>query len=346
MTGGGAHRPIGYYVHHHGSGHAAHAVAVAGEVGTRLVGLGSGTMPDGWPGPWVALPRDDDPTPGGDPTRGGSWHWVPPQHPGFAARMQAIARWVGESDPVALVSDVSVEVAVLAELLGVGSVPVLLHGRRDDRPHRLVFDTAAAILAPWPASHVEPWHERWAPKLHPIGLMSRHDGRPSLPPPAGDRRILVVLPGGGHDFEPEAVEAAAQATAAKGWSWDVVGATGPPGGTAAVWHGHVDDVWPHLRAASVVVAAAGAGTVADVAAARRPAVLFPQRRPFDEQEALARHLDGRAPVRICSSWPTLGAWPDLLEEVAALDVTTWSDMHDGHAARRAAAVIGQFGSQR
>ncbi len=341
MTATGC-RPVGYYVHHHGAGHAAHAVAATRVLGERLTGLGSGPMPSGWPGGWVTLPRDDQPLPSGDPTHGGAWHWMPSDHLGFTNRMRTLAAWIGEADPAALVSDVSVEVSVLAQLLGVPSVPVLLHGQRRDRPHRLALDTADAVIAPWPASHLQPWHRPWESKLYPIGLMSRHDGRPSGPAPTSGRRVLVVLPSGGHAIEVDAVESAARASARAGWRWDVAGPAAPPNGAIARWHGPVDDLWPHLQSASVVVAAAGAATLADIAAARRPSVLLPQPRPFDEQLAFAERLRDVAPVRIRSRWPAPTAWPKLLDQVAGLDGASWARLHDGGAATRFAEVISGF----
>src|SRR3712207_8569721 len=51
--------------------------------------------------------------------------------------------------PDVLVVDVSVEVALLARLLGVPVVLVAQRGRRDDDPHRRAYAAAAAVAAPW-----------------------------------------------------------------------------------------------------------------------------------------------------------------------------------------------------
>jgi hypothetical protein len=45
-----------------------------------------------------------------------------------------------------------------------------------------------------------------------------------------------------------------------------------------------------MCAADVVITHAGQSCVADVAAARRPAIVLPQPRPFDEQHATAETL--------------------------------------------------------
>jgi hypothetical protein len=340
--------PIGYYVHHHGAGHGAHAVALARVLGPRLVGLGSGAPPPGWSGTWVELPRDDDPAPTNDPTRGGAWHWAPRRHRGFTARMRSIAGWVAACEPAAMVVDVSAEVVALAALLGVPTAAVVLHGERTDGPHRAAFATADALVAPWPAEHAEDHHRPWADLRH-IGLLSRHDGR-AVAPPVGDGRVLLVLPGGDHGLTVAGVEAAARAT---GRRWDVVGRPAgppPPGdaseGSPVRWHGHVDDPWPLLCDASVVVSAAGAASVAEVAAARRPAVLVPQPRPFDEQASLARQVARWAPVMIPDGGPGEAAWsadwPEAVERAAALDGEGWGRHHDGRAADRFAAVLAEI----
>src|SRR2546430_2737882 len=69
--------------------------------------------------------------------------------------------------------------------------------------------------------------------------------------------------------------------------WDVMGH--PPGaGTGPrnlTWHGWVDEVWPRRSDAGVVATHAGQNAVAEVAAARRPAIVLPQNRPHGEQHA-------------------------------------------------------------
>ena len=73
-------------------------------------------------------------------------------------------------------------------------------------------------------------------------------------------------------------------------------------------------------------------------------MLLPQDRPYDEQEALADHLDGQAPVAIRRRWPAAAEWPELLAHVAALDPRRWSPLHDRAGAARLAAVIDRLGS--
>ena len=112
-----------------------------------------------------------------------------------------------------------------------------------------------------------------------MGGLSRFDGSPRPPVPAlgGNRRqrSLLLWGAGGRDADASCVEAARRAT--PGWDWTERSPERPS-----------PDLWAELCAADVVVTHAGQNAVADVAAARAPAVVVAQRRPFDEQAATAR----------------------------------------------------------
>lgn len=325
---------IGYYIHHSGRGHLSRASVVASRSRVPVTGISSLERPADWPGEWVSLPRDD----GGDPiapTRGGAWHWVPRDHEGFRARMRVIADWISHRRPAAIVSDVSVEVLALAALLGQRTAYVLLHGRRDDPPHHLALATADLLLAPWPGGHRQGWHEDLEAPLVATGAFGRYDDRAPLPLPT-DPRVLVVAGAGPHRFTQDAIAAAAEAT--PGWFWEAVGlgATGPPG---VAWHGWRDDLWELLGSAAVVVATAGNGVVAEIAAARRPALLIPQERPFDEQRDLADCVARLSPARVAPVWPEPLAWPAILRDLARLRGASWSRHVDGRGADRFVAAI-------
>nr|WP_241728544.1 glycosyltransferase [Nocardioides zeae] len=114
-------------------------------------------------------------------------------------------------------------------------------------------------------------------------------------------------------------------------------------GGAAGWD---PDPATALAAAAVVVVHAGQNALAEVAAARVPAVVVPAERPHHEQHATARALAaGDWPVRVL---PTLAHddWPGLLDEVAALDGRRWSAWCDGDAAARFADVVRTVGNRR
>ncbi|PZO98888.1 MAG: hypothetical protein DI618_10280, partial [Dermacoccus nishinomiyaensis] len=187
---------IGYYVHHHGRGHATRAGVIGAELTRRghvITYLGSGALPDG---DQVALGSDADEAdaPFVDPDAGGRLHWAP-LGGGYAERSAQIAAWVTQARPDVVVVDVSVEVSALVRLLGVPVVVVAQPGRRDDAPHALAFDLAAAVLAPWPARlDVAPHLERHRDKTVEVGGLSRFAGHAAGPNAAGGGSSACASP--------------------------------------------------------------------------------------------------------------------------------------------------------
>ncbi|MET9696302.1 glycosyltransferase [Streptomyces sp. NPDC006529] len=322
---------IGYYVHHQGRGHLHRAVSIAAHVRGPVTILSSLPRPPGWTAGWVALPPDAADTPV-DPTAHGRLHWVPVRHPGHRERMGIIADWIAREDPALFVSDVSVEAATLARLMGTPVVVAAMRGDRGDQAHRLAYDLADALLAPWPASLPEPgWPGHWHAKTLHTGSISRYDGRPRPAPrgAAADGRgeVVVMLGAGGDDLTERRLAEAVRAAPA--WRWTVLG------GAGGEW---TDDPWPVLCRADVVVTHAGQNAVAECAAARAPAVVIPQQRPHGEQHATARALRAAGLATVRESWPPPQAWPGLLAEAAARP-DRWARWSPGDGARRAGRLL-------
>lgn len=320
---------IGYYAHHQGAGHVTRSQAIAACLDEPVWGLSSLPRPAAWTGGWTRLARDDG-TDGGelqDPTAGGVLHWAPRGHAGLSQRMTQLADWVGRHRPRLLVVDVSVEVALFARLMGVPTVVVALPGCRLDRAHRLAHDSAAALLAPWPeGAHGHGWPPSWTAKVWHVGGISRFDGRAAAPPPqpGPSRRVLVLWGGGGRSVDAAAVEAAAAAT--PGWDWLERDPSSSP----------ARDVWADLAGADVVVTHGGQNAVAEVAAARRPAVVVAQPRPFGEQEATVRALNRLGTAVGLQQWPGPDRWAGVLERATGLGGDRWGRWSSGEGARRAA----------
>ena len=324
---------IGYYVHHVGTGHLHRAVAVARALGEPVTGFSSLPAPDDWPGPWIRLARDDaDELPEG-PTAHDRLHWVPLGDPGLRSRMGEIAAWLRHVGPEAFVVDVSVEVATLVRLHGVPVVSVVVPGERGDPAHHLGFDLSDALVGCWPAAATQmlrgvPPHV--LDRLHPVGALSRFPVCDARRQPSGTRRVVVLSGTGdeGRALEPAALEAAR--AECPDWQWLVLD---PDVGT---W---VEDPYPVLLEADVVVTHAGQNALAEVAASRTPAVVVPHDRPFQEQQVTANALwHGGWPAVVVDSWPASG-WAERLERAAAMDGADWASWCDGHAAERIAEVV-------
>ena len=94
-----------------------------------------------------------------------------------------------------------------------------------------------------------------------------------------------------------------------------------------------------MCAADVVITHAGQSCVADVAAARRPAIVLPQPRPFDEQHATAETLRRHRLAVATRGWPDARAWRCFIGRVRASDPSRWEQWQTSGAAARAAEAI-------
>ena len=327
---------IGYYVHHQGRGHLHRAAAIAACAATDITGLATSARPAGWLGDWVELADDAGAGPEADSGAGGRLHYVPYGHDGLRSRMAALSAWIADARPDALVADVSVEVALLARLHGVPVLTMAQPGRRRDAAHTLGYAISEQILAPWPAAATQIWHtdrSAVAGKVAHLGPISRFDVvREPLAPTPGS---VLVLNGTGGPALTKEVASARAATPA--WVWVHLGGSGGP------WS---NDPWPLLSTTSVIVSHCGQSAVADISAARRPAVLIPQARPFHEQVTMAVALRRLGvPALVLDEWPAPGRWPAVLEAAEALDGNGWSVWNDGQGADRAAEVFQRAASR-
>ncbi|WP_374947158.1 glycosyltransferase [Agreia sp.] len=327
---------IGYYIHHQGRGHLNRAIAIAAELDQPVTALSSQPQPLGWIGDWIELPRDDDDVEPHDVDAQGRLHWVPLADAGLRDRMARISRWIADAAPQVIVVDVSVEVALLARLLGVPVVSIALPGVRADEAHRLGFDISAAIIAAWPQEAdgmISGLSAQARSRLHCVGGISRFASRPderrlhtTIEAP---RRLLLLGGAGGSTLD--AVTIANARAATPDWQWTILG------GRGGRW---IEDPWPEICSADVIVTHAGQNALADVAAARRPAIVIPESRAHDEQVTTASVLarSSRWPALVRWKFPETG-WPALLDEAVGLDGDLWRSWNDGLGARSAAAVV-------
>lgn len=327
---------IGYYAHHHGSGHVTRASSIAAAMDEPLTVLSSRTRPAHSSVPWIDLPLDTDPEAGTETgyrgtTAGDVVHWAPIGVGGLTERMAIIADWVARERPRLFVVDVSVEVAMFVRLMGVDVVVMAMPGERTDEPHRLVYRMASHIIAPWSQSVYDPaWLDVHAAKTTYVGVISRFDGRPREHIPNAPQ-VLVLGGAGGTALSASDIADAERAHPEYRW--------GAAGIDAQTW---VDDVWPLLCSASVVVTHAGQNAIADVAAARTPAVVIPQDRPFDEQRASASAVAAAGAAVLADSWPSAAEWAPLLDSASHLRSSGWDILRQVGAADRAAATLTGF----
>ncbi|KUI32818.1 hypothetical protein AU195_14770 [Mycobacterium sp. IS-1496] len=325
---------IGYYVHHHGRGHTSRALAISRHLTEEVVFFSSAPRPrELRPGvDWVRLPLDvpGQDTAAADPTANGRLHWVPLNLGGLADRSAVLVNAITTLRPRRMVVDVSVEVALLCRLAGVAVTVMAMPGDRGDAVHALGYDIADRIVAPWSREVYRPgWLAPHDERTHYVGVISRFDGAPPVTPSAARPRTGLLLAGAGGSATPDdALDQLRRAAPDCRW----VAAGGDAG-----W---VDELWPLLSGADVVVTHAGQSAIADIATAGVPAVVIPQQRPFGEQCATAGALAEAGVVVTAPAWPRPDEWAGLLSAARTRNAGgRWQRLRGAGAAARAASVI-------
>ncbi|WP_022708478.1 glycosyltransferase [Paracoccus zeaxanthinifaciens] len=341
-------RPIGYFVHHQGRGHAERCAAIVNALPQERPvtvfcarddifpplrdGVTISRIPSLFEAPSDAPATDWIATPD-------TLHCAPVGWSSIRQATATMAGWFHQADPALMICDVSAEIAQLARICSVPHVKIVQHGDRSDPGHMAAYRGAAGLLAPFHADLAQPDWPDWmaratfhAPGLGvhqaiPDGAVARR--RLGIAP---DRQVAVVIGGGGGNGWADAPFGVA-ARSHPEMDWIVIGkiqrdwhATLPANLHLADW---VDNPLDYLAAADVVVSSTGNTTCQQVLAAGKPWIAVPEWRYFDEQVLKAQAL-GRAGTAL--HLPQLPASAHRWREA----LCAARDMHDPDLQRRLA----------
>ena len=360
-------RPIGYFVHHQGRGHAERAAAIANAMPADRPVILFSARDDIFP-PLAGhvsvqkIPSLFEAT--GDEERGlahvltpATLHCAPLGWGGITRAVATLAQWFDAARPALFVTDVSAELAQLARIASVPCVTVLQHGVRDDIGHMAAYEGAIGILAPYAEALEQAGRPRWmlTKTCYAAGVgvsvtqIDRREARRLLDLPL-DAEIVVVIAGGGGTGTP-ATPLTLGARAEPGTLWLTIGtvehewhATAP----ANLEHrGWVNAPELYIAAADRVVSSAGNTTVHMIAAIGRPWIVVPEWRYFDEQLWKARMLDRAGAAAMLEHWPShAGAWAAAWQRAVALDLGRQLALVDPAAAGIAAAWLTDLADRR
>lgn len=316
---------VGYYVHHHGHGHWRRAQAIAERLNCPVTLIGSQLPP--LPAPLQRLDLPGDTAVGMQVEQFTTLHYAPLAVDGLRERMALLADWMHRHWPCLLVVDVSVEVALLARLLGVPTVYIRQHGQRDDPAHVQAYACASTLLAPFPALMESLETER--PACADIVRRTRYSGWLSRYPQgrqtaAETGRVLVIIGQGGTAIGARELHTLAQTC--PDYQFRVMGLSpeqGLPSATNLVNLGRVPEPFEELCRAEIVIGSAGDGVVSEVASLGCRYVAIAESRPFDEQLHQARRLQALGLAIGLDAWPAAEQWPSLLQRARALDPGQW-----------------------
>jgi hypothetical protein len=318
-------------------GHGVRAAHIAQSLCVPVTLIGS-QLPEALPAGVQRLALPGDTAPGIDIDRFDVLHYAPLAVDGVRERMAMLAHWFAAHWPCLLVVDVSVEIALFARLCGVPVVYVRQHGKRDDAAHQLAYESASALLAPYPAAmealDTPPWLRE---KTTYSGWLSRFADAPPAAPQPG--RVLIITGQGGTGLSAALIEAVARQCPER--QFRVAGGL-PPGKAMPnlVWLGHLRDTQAEMRSAEVVVGSAGDSLVGEAAALGCRYIAVAEDRPFQEQRLQARRLNELyVAIGLEHGWPAAAQWPALFEAALGLDPARWRGWADVGAAGRAARLI-------
>ncbi len=344
-------RPVGFYVHHQGRGHAARVQQIVAHLQRPATVFCS--SPDYFGADLaaevIALPLDYG-EPGSYPQErspcGKTLHYAPLDVAGLRQRMTRIAAWVADRRPALMVVDVSVEVLTFCRLLSVPTVAVRLQGRRDDPAHLSAFAHARAILCPFaPGMEDSRLPAALEAKCFYTGAYSRFarlNGKtPPATPPATPRstrkHILVLLGSGGHSLDLRALTELAKAVPDR-----VVHVLGEVAGASSGnlrLHGVQPRVEDWLARAELVVGGGGSSVCYEVGAFRKPFVCLPEARAYGEQASNAAGLERLGLAVVVHAWPSAAEWPAVLAQAMALETESWAKLFYDPELRQTAALL-------
>ncbi len=326
-----------WYVHDHGRGHLERARAVLPHLSDDIVVVsGPGIAEDATEvldTRVVALPGDVPPQP---TATIGPWHHAPAGRT-LRSRTAALVDVVARHDCTTAVVDVSVEVTVLARLLGLRTVTVRQSGRRTDCAHQIGLESADVVWIPQRPS-LEPIDApvdgRWF-FSGPFSRLDQQVGRRTTNAKA-DRLVVLLVGTGGTSIE---LAPWREAALPDGWQVVIAGAGQPWRNGPIECVGTGAAIESLLARADVVVTSAGWAAVADTVAAGCRLVVVPEERPFDEQQVRADALAAADLAMSLRRWPSPCELPHVVDEAMRLDPTAWHAHHDGLGAQRSAAMI-------
>ncbi|UWR24184.1 hypothetical protein K3756_10750 [Sulfitobacter sp. S190] len=318
----GTARPIGYFVHHQGRGHAQRCAAIVNALPISQKAtifcartdifppLRAGIHIEKIPSLFEPTGFEDVNDTFGQPE---TVHCAPLGWPGIRSAMGIMANWFHQANPALMIVDVSAEVAQLARLCSVPCVKILQHGDRSDIGHRAAYAGCVGLIAPCArALAQDDWNDLMA-KIHfaaGIGTAQpradKRTARAALDLPKNKQVVLVISGGGGNGFGSAPLGVGARATPDKFWV--------TVGKVETEWHatepanlrhdGWVDTIRDYIAAADTIVASTGNTTCHDIMAAGRPWIAVPEWRYFDEQVEKANALGRIGAAHVVPAMPS------------------------------------------
>ena len=348
---------LGYYIHLHGNGHAQRARTIANYCNLSITFIGTNVSKKNWNGvanyQLLELPSDElkyiPNLPINKNCHTYSFHHAPYYSFRHRQRAMAIAKWVEQTDPTAVIVDVSAEITQYLRFLGVPVIGVRQHGDRTDSPHLCGYSAAYKLLAPFPQQleslEVPDWIKDKT--IYTSGFsrycnrtIDKSTARAKLQIAPQAKVVLVLNGRGGGKHSLAKIAAAASVTPE--WSWLVLGEIDRnyhslPSNVLVL--GWCEDTYIYLKAADVAIASGGHNTVMEIGTAQIPFLCIPEQRPFAEQKVKARILENLDLCLVAEAFPDSNTIDSILKKLIQMDVRQWKQIVAVDGAAQTAKAI-------
>lgn len=281
---------IGYYVHHIGDGHRQRAIAIAKNYPKFFTLIGTNLKNRVENLNYLNLLNDICEKNKSINSHLESTHYTPYNEYSITHRMRLIADWIDDNKPALIVSDVSVEVAMLARLFATPTIYVRLHGDRSDTAHMDAFLAAEALLCPFAEELELQQTAEWVKEksYYFANLTSSINSNNIME----ENNILVLLGAGGNEFTYKHLLLLASELPL--WNINVLGTIDKPHCNKSLTNLHLlgwkNNYISYIQKASVIIGSAGDGVVSNILNFKKPYICVPQKRPFNEQLEKAKML--------------------------------------------------------
>ena len=321
-----------FYVHHHGSGHLMRTLQVVALLKDYKVVLMGSNL-----GPTSNLPKNvscvhlpydlpdahEQPIATAVTTLG--FHYAPLGLKGIRDRGLLITEVLQQNYPAILVVDVSVEVSLLARLLGIPTISIRQHGKRDDLPHLLAYHSAEVLIAPFSESMYTGDQDVLYKKTIFTGGFSRFDGK-AFNTNEDQNTICIFVGQGGTSISADVIKYIASCCPT--YHFHVLGQLSGDNLVAEniTFHGRLEEPGHLISKACMVIGNTGQNTVMEVASINKRFIGIPEPRPFDEQVDKAQAIQSREGVLIVSASDLLNTdWKAIINRVA-IQQPDWQDV--------------------
>lgn len=344
---------IGYYVHHHGSGHLMRALAIAVQLHQPVTFLGSGLKPYAQLIPptvnCIHLPPDveeDEDRYYQEGNAVDTFHYAPLNIRGIRERNRMLCDFFSSAFPMILIVDVSVEVALFARLCGIPTIVMRQHGHRSDAAHLAAYQSAALLIAPY-SRHLQSGSPAWMDdKTVFSGGFSKYSQANQLVPDTGTRQVAVMCGKGGTSLTQAFV--VHLATSCSNYHFHSIGdvqKTNDCDLPNITFHGELADPLPVLNACNIIIGNGGNNTVMEAASLNKTFICIPEQRPFDEQLHKAEMIAAVHRVHVVQPAGLYHTnWQQLLQD-AEENPTNWDGMINKHALPNIAYAVQKLAAE-